>query len=49
MAYLTVFVAPASGETVWYLSNGHQQPIHMSLYEVPDIFTQKPGLQPADF
>ena len=31
--YVTAFVAPASGETVWYLSNGIDKPFFEKLLE----------------
>jgi len=38
--YVTAFVAPASGETVWYLSNGLDKPFFAKLLEA---FAQETG------
>ena len=38
--YVTVFVAPASGETFWYLSNGVSKPFFAALLE---LFAREAG------
>ena len=42
--YVTAFVGPATGETVWYLSNGVSKPLFASLL---DAFAKAVGAGPA--